>query len=472
MGNLEGIPHALIDGMCTGVLYPFVGAGFSKNATNGNYYPDSEKLTEKLVAGLPGNALHDLRQNPSMSFLNATAAYESEFDLDLLHGEICSILPRIDRPGDCHHLLMSFPWRRIYTTNYDLLLEKSDEERSIGVAYDEKLDDNRGKAKKLVIKLCGDCEHTSRMRATRERLKLSCIEDECPRICEDLLWHIGEAPFLFIGYSMNDHFLQFGRDLVSRQAEKKSIHVPTSFLLNWNLTPEDSSRFKELGLAVIDLKGYGFGRDRRSAFMLFFQEVLDYCSQWDRRYSPFQQPAQARILDKLRPRKQPPPQPEPTELEKSVYPWSDAEELPIIVASTEGRESQQILEQYVRPVLLEGGYRELLLREGEEITTPLGDKWGNAINRVLSKSFCALFIFDRSSEELERIVERAISRRCRAIILCDDESHLGFITADLRHRNFSYSSLREYIAEELFNANVEQRLSRSAELFSEGDFAR
>jgi len=430
-----------------------------------------EKLTEKLASRVQGNAVRVPGQNASTSFLNVTAAYVSKFSLDLLHSEICSILPRIKNPGDCHRLLMSFPWRRIYTTNYDLFLEKSDEEGSIGIAYDEKLDDNRGKARKLVIKLCGDREHTSRMRATRERLKLSSLEDECPTICEDLLWHIGEAPFLFIGYSMNDEFLTFGRDVVTRQAKEKNIEVPTSFLLGCSVTPEENHRFSELGLVVIDLQTYGFGRDRKNAFIQFFRQVLDYCSQWDRRDSPFQQASQAKTIGRFWPRKQPAPQPEPTELEKSLYPWSDAAQLPIIVASTEGSESQRILKQYVRPVLLEGGYSELLLSVKKEILIGLREEGENTINRVLSKSFCAIFILDRSSERLERLVELALSRRCRAIILYNDDSNLGFITADLRHRDFSYPLLQEYIAEELFNANVEQRLSRSAELSREGDFA-
>jgi len=471
MVDFQRIPHRLVDGICSGTVYPFVGAGFSKNATNGKTYPSTNELAEKLAARLPESKSSHSQQNATLSFLDVTRDYKSATCLDDLHYEICSVLPNIDEPGDCHRLLMSFPWRRIYTTNYDSLLEKADEGRSIPVAYDEKLIEVRGTSRKPVIKLCGDCQHMPRMRATRERLQLTSLENDCPFICDDLLWHLGEVSFLFIGYSMNDDFLKFGRELVSRQAQKKKIDFPASFLLGWNLKTEESDRFKDLGLTVVDLRKYGFGPNPTRAFKQFFEFTLDYCREWEGRYSPYQQRAQPIISKMFRGKWQAPSQPEPTQLEETVSPWSDTEKLPIIVASTEGQRSQETLQRCVLPVLEEARYQELQISVGATVTTPLGAEWQSAINRVLSKSFCAIFVFDQPSEPLEELVEQAISRRCRAIILCNDEADLGFITGDLRHRAFSYEALPEYIAEELFNANVEQRLSRSAELLKAGHLA-
>ena len=471
MSDFQSIPHRLVDGICSGTVYPFVGAGFSKNAANGKNYPSTNELAEKLAARLPESKSSHSQQKATLSFLDVTAEYKSATSLADLHYEICSILPEIDGPGVCHYLLMSFPWRMIYTTNYDLLLEKADEARSISVATDEELDAIRASSKRPVFKLCGDCKHLGRMRATRERLELASLESECPHISEDLLWHLGEASFLFIGYSMKDSFLQFGRKLVSRQAAKKGSPVPTSFFLGWNLTTQERTRLKESGLTVIDLKKYGFGPNRANALAQFFNYTLNYCRQWGGRHSPYLQPAQPLISRMFRPRSQAPSQPEPTQQEKNIYPWTDAEDLPIIVAATEGKRSQEILEQFVRPVLEEAKYKELLISVGTKVTTTLGDEWQSVVNRILSKSFCGIFVFDQPSELLEGLVERAISRRCRAIILCNDEADLGFITTELRHRGFSFGALSEYIAEELFTANVEQRLSRSAELCEEGDFA-
>ena len=344
MVDFRSIPRALLDSMCSGSAYLFVGAGFSKNATNGNKYLDSNELAEELLARVPSSLLQDPPLDDG-SFMAATAAYESAYSLELLHYEICSILPEIDEPGDCHRLLMLFPWRRIYTTNYDLLLENADPARALSVEDDRQLTDNRRGSKKLVIKLCGDRNHITYMRATKERLELSSLEREIPKICEELLLHLGEAPFIFIGYNMDDNFLQLGRSFAKRKAEREQVPYPTSFLLNWNLTKEALKRFRELGLTVIDLKVYGFGPNKTVAFKDFLQAALKYCNQWDRRYIPSQQPPQPRIFGVFRSRQVTIPQPETTELEKSAYPWSDAEDVPIIVASTKGKRSQEILEQ-------------------------------------------------------------------------------------------------------------------------------
>jgi len=469
MVDSGSIPHRLVDGICSGTVYPFVGAGFSKNAANGRNYPSTVDLARKLVARLPADKCSQLQQSGTSGFLDVAAEYERTNSLTDLHYEIRDILPDVDEPGDCHRLFMTFPWRRIYTTNYDSLLEKADEGRSISVAYDDKLVAVRGTARKPVIKLCGDFQHMPQMRATRERLQLTSLENDCPVICEDLLWHLGEVSFVFIGYSMNDDFLKFGRELVRRQARKKEIDFPTSFLLGVNLKAEERDRFKDSELTVIDLRQHGFGSDTTSALKRFFEFTLDYCREWEGRHSPYQQRPQPIMSRVLRGKWLASYKLEPTQLEETIYPWSDAKNVPIIVASTEGQRSQESLQRCVRPVLEEAGYKELLISVGDTLTTPFGtDKWQSAINRVLSQSFCAIFVFDQLSEPLEELVERAISRRCRAIILCNDEADLGFITADLRHRPFSHDALPEYVAEELFNANVEQRLSRATELFKAG----
>ena len=104
-----------------------VGAGFSKNAifAPGVMMKDwnvlGKHFYEQLYAKSPQPK--DLEFKSPVRFASQLASYTSHVELDKI---ISNSLPDLSvAPGELHHKLMNLPWRDVFTTNYDTLLERT-----------------------------------------------------------------------------------------------------------------------------------------------------------------------------------------------------------------------------------------------------------------------------------------------------------------------------------------------------------
>lgn len=104
-----------------------VGAGFSKNAifAPGVMMKDwnglGKDFYEQLYAKSPQPK--DLEFKSPVRFASQLASYTSHIELDKI---ISNSLPDLSvAPGELHHKLMNLPWRDVFTTNYDTLLERT-----------------------------------------------------------------------------------------------------------------------------------------------------------------------------------------------------------------------------------------------------------------------------------------------------------------------------------------------------------
>ena len=110
-----------------------VGAGFSRNAEKSR--PDAhDSPTWRDLVGAMYDALYpqndgEWRQSaiaaPS-SFMRLAQEYETAFGRDALHRFIRQRVRDNDfKPGDMHSRLLRLPWRDVFTTNWDTLLERT-----------------------------------------------------------------------------------------------------------------------------------------------------------------------------------------------------------------------------------------------------------------------------------------------------------------------------------------------------------
>lgn len=113
-----------------------VGAGFSRNAvpkhTGLPTAPTWPELAQAIYAKLNSNAdgqqegLEPEAASQSSSILRVAQEYQSAFGRTDLHS-LLQLLIRDDQflPGSAHERLLELPWRDVFTTNWDTLLERA-----------------------------------------------------------------------------------------------------------------------------------------------------------------------------------------------------------------------------------------------------------------------------------------------------------------------------------------------------------
>ena len=111
-----------------------IGSGFSRNAVPAQSetvdLPTWEEVTARLHAALYPNSDHpDNGGGPSPDtdgMLRTAQEYQAAFGRTALHGTLRRLVPDEEYyPGTTHKRLLELPWRDIYTTNWDTLLEKT-----------------------------------------------------------------------------------------------------------------------------------------------------------------------------------------------------------------------------------------------------------------------------------------------------------------------------------------------------------
>ncbi len=124
----EKYMQQIINALRAGRAVAMVGSGFSLNADLTGR-PDARMLLwdglasrfyEKIYGHLPGKDDHYIE------VLKLAQQVEAVFGRQVLDGMLREGLPDEDfSPGEAHELFVSLPWKDIFTTNYDTLLERA-----------------------------------------------------------------------------------------------------------------------------------------------------------------------------------------------------------------------------------------------------------------------------------------------------------------------------------------------------------
>lgn len=439
----------LLSAICRGTVIPFVGVGFSRCASD--EYSLFPELAENLNAHLPDShrvAADVVRSNP----LRVMDRAAERHDLDSLHDQICdSFLPPKDVPGPVHKQLMAFKWYRIYTTNYDQLLENAGGPDYIGVTTDEQYYYWKLRWRTMILKLCGDRDLRPTMRATTSRLQPANLEKDCKGLYEDLIWHLDGGIFLFLGYSLSDVFLHFALQLAKVRAATRGQPVHQAGFIVVFEEPDEtlSGLMQEHNLHVVRLDR--INSNKRKAVATFLRDAYRYCS------TNFEDLRWKRVAN------QPSAEERRRRHETSMR---NANRLPII--TTGGARAKAVLEDYILPICQEEGWESIIIDLGvpEAQDTSLEDL--GLSGELLRYSECAVFLVDRHAREIEEAVTRVLSERCRAVVLYDDPGHLGFYTEQLRRKCFDEPDLGRYVSGQVFIGAIQDRFSRCESYLSEG----
>ena len=199
---LKYFPIPFLEDLIRGQVLPFIGAGFSRNATipEGKEIPDWSKLGELVAKDLPSDYDYS---NP----VEAISAYEQEYSRTKLIEKFNELLlTGIIRPGKAHIAFSKIPFELVCTTNFDFLIENAYEQSSVycrPIIDEEHLAINNINRKDVsLLKIHGDLHHPTRLVATEE--DYDGFLHRYPMLATFLANLLISKTCFFIGYSLDD----------------------------------------------------------------------------------------------------------------------------------------------------------------------------------------------------------------------------------------------------------------------------
>ena len=237
-----------------------VGSGFSKNADktafNADDLPSWRELTQLICKELyPAD---DARLQRALAEASATSGvlrlaqeYKSAFGRNALHRFIAdSIRDDEFKPGDMHRDLLRLPWRDVFTTNWDTLLEESRSqvsERSYSIVHS--VADLPAAIPPRIVKLHGSLPAHYPLIVTEEDYRT--YPHQFAPLVNTAQQAMMETTFLLIGFSGDDpnflHWSGWVRDKLGESA-------PKIYLAGWlDLSPHRRQVLMERKVITIDL---------------------------------------------------------------------------------------------------------------------------------------------------------------------------------------------------------------------------
>ena len=238
-----------------------VGSGFSRNATKARpeagESPVWSDITKQIFKELyPGNinvARDGTRAVPlsTDSALRLAQEYETGFGRSELYRLLESLVRDNDFiPGDLHSRLLRLPWRDVFTTNWDTLLERATSgiaERAYAVV--QEMDQIPLMTQPRIVKLHGSFPSTYPLIVTEEDYRT--YPTKFAPFVNTVQQAMMETMFLLIGFSGDDpnflHWSGWVRDNLGYAA-------PKIYLAGWlNLSPHRRRMLEDRGVVPIDL---------------------------------------------------------------------------------------------------------------------------------------------------------------------------------------------------------------------------
>ena len=194
-----------------------VGAGFSLNSTPSpgasTHFPTWRQLSRSMFDEIYPRLPNETEEQREERFAHSNALrlaseYEAAFGRSKLESLIRSKIPDSDhQPGDMHRLLLQLPWKDVFTTNYDTLLERAEVP---GRAYQAvaTVKDLTSAFSPRIIKLHGSFPSQTPFIITEEdyRTYPKCFAPFVSTVRQSLI----ENAFVLIGFSGDDpNFLEW-----------------------------------------------------------------------------------------------------------------------------------------------------------------------------------------------------------------------------------------------------------------------
>ena len=235
-----------------------IGSGFSRNAQKSRPDPDdpptwremAKALSDKLYPQDNGSDTSS-RTAATNDFLKLAQEYEAAFGRGDLHRFIQKLIRDEDfKPGDIHTRLLRLPWRDVFTTNWDTLLERA---RSfvadLSYSVIRNVDEISLAVRPRIVKLHGSLPAYFPLIFTEEDYRT--YPRKFAPFVNTVQQAMMETVFCLIGFSSDDpNFLQWSgwvRDNLGESA-------PKIYLAGWlNLSPHRRRMLEERNIVPIDL---------------------------------------------------------------------------------------------------------------------------------------------------------------------------------------------------------------------------
>ena len=247
---LKFFPKPFLEDLVQGRCLPFVGAGFSLNAS----VPAGKKMLD--WEGLGRSAAEALPEYQYTTAIEALSAYTHEYSrVKLVEFMSGALLVSSIQPSRTHEEFCRLPFERVVTTNFDFLLEHaysrvnkyctpqiSEEQLSVG---------NHSAAVQL-LKLHGDLHHPNRLVVTEE--DYDAFIARFPLLATHLSSLLIGHTALFIGYSLDDpDFRQIWQIVKERLG---ALRRP-AYVVQVAAAPHAVARYERRGVKVVNLPKIG-----------------------------------------------------------------------------------------------------------------------------------------------------------------------------------------------------------------------
>ncbi|MBN1932515.1 MAG: SIR2 family protein [Desulfobacterales bacterium] len=260
-------PKPFLDDLVEGRCVPFVGAGFSKNATipQGKTIPLWDDLGRAFAKEIQG---YDYS-----GAIDALSAFEHEYARPKLVEKLHELLlVESAQPGRVHSAFCRLPFDLCVTTNFEFLLERGYESvsrycRPI-IDEDQLSIDAKGPEIKL-LKFHGDLHHPTRLVATE--YDYDTFLDKYPLLATYLGNLLIVNTAFFIGYSLDDPDFRHIWQLIGDRLGKLRRQAYT---ISISASPPNIARFVRRGVKVINIPG------KTSDYALILQEVFEELKEY------------------------------------------------------------------------------------------------------------------------------------------------------------------------------------------------
>jgi hypothetical protein len=260
------IPQPLIDDIAAGRCVPFIGAGFSKNATSkdGQHLPDWNELTACFT--------HSLDGCQGKSAPEVAQDFEEAFGRVTLLETMAERIEQINaRPAAVHAAFAQLPFDLVFTTNFDLLLEMTYDGRNpVVIGSDEDMAFVGGRRAVTIIKLHGDLNH-------RKEIVLTSTDfgrylDTHPVMSTYLAAMFIARTFLFIGYSLSDpNILSINSVIRQRLGAFKR----RAYWISFDLPADHRAKLGDEQVNVISASTNDSSTTREALFLGILQNIAD-----------------------------------------------------------------------------------------------------------------------------------------------------------------------------------------------------
>lgn len=215
--------NAIKQALANGNAAVMVGAGFSRNAINGESLATWDDIARELATALnPGEARSKFGTS---DVLQLGEQYAHVFSKPALEDVIKRLVPDAQvRPGDLHTKLLELPWVELFTTNYDTLLERAAElmveQAHYTVSSREDIPQSKILNRRRIVKLHGSFPSQRPFIFTEEEYRTypTKFASFVNLVRQSLL----ENVFCLIGFSGDDpnflHWIGWVRDVLDQHA--------------------------------------------------------------------------------------------------------------------------------------------------------------------------------------------------------------------------------------------------------------